>query len=280
MGIRRAPNIIQDGLVLALDPGSRRCYPGTGTDLWNLVDSSYISSWPSYGTVNNTAVRNLYSTEFRSTFNQVSDEGGGKFGVWCPNGEDDGGNKYIDLGDRPELDLTSGDFTIIQWFVLNSDWNSGNEYPNVVSKGASAGWDTDGWSLFVFRPDDGRAGFACRNGSTTNIVTYNYSTSGDDSVYGDFRMLTAVASGGGIGGNFTVYQDLEMKNNATRVINPASNSNNVLIGKGPSGDSFGDFGCALGPTYIYNRSLSTSERKQMYDAIFPRLKNSLYFAPP
>ena len=279
MGIRRAPNIIQDGLILAIDPGSRRCYPGTGTGCWNLVDSSYISSWGSYGTVNNGFL-NLWSTDFMTDTNNNTMKGGGQYGVWCPNGEQNDGDAYIDLGDRPELDLTSGDFTIIQWFILNSQWNTGNEYPNVVSKGASAGWDTDGWSLFIFRPDDGRAGIGIRNGSTTNIVSYNYSTSGDDSVYTNFRMLTAVASGGGIGGNLTVYQDLDMKNNATRIIFPASNSSNVLIGKGPSGDSFGDYGCALGPTYIYNRSLSGPERKQMYDAIFPRLKDSLYFSPP
>jgi hypothetical protein len=48
------------------------------------------------------------------------------------------------------------------------------QYPNLVSKGAKAGWDTDGWALFGFRdwPSTGQKswGLGIRNGSTNRIV--------------------------------------------------------------------------------------------------------------
>ena len=279
MAIRRAPNIIQDGLILAIDPGSRRCYPGTGTDCWNLVDSSYISNWGSYGTVNQGG-QNLWSQEFKVNFGYDNINGGGQYGVWAPNGQSNDDDGYVDLGDRPELDLTSGNFTIIQWAIINSGWTGGNEYPNVISKGGSAGWDTDGWSVFIFRPDDGRAGFAMRNGGSTNICTFSYPTSGDTSFYTNFRMITAVVNSSIAADGIKVYYDYTQQNSTTRTIMPASTTTNVLIGKGPSGDSFGNYACALGPTYIYDQALNDSEIKQMYDAIFPRLKDSVFFSAP
>ena len=42
MGFYRGPNIVTDGLVLALDPGSARCYDGT-TTVNNLVSSNTAS---------------------------------------------------------------------------------------------------------------------------------------------------------------------------------------------------------------------------------------------
>jgi hypothetical protein len=40
MGIRRGPNIIQEGLVLSLDAGNIRSYPGSGTAWRNLAGPS------------------------------------------------------------------------------------------------------------------------------------------------------------------------------------------------------------------------------------------------
>ena len=47
MGFYRGPNIVTDGLVLALDAGSERSYSGSGTSWSNLVSSNYN------GTLNN-----------------------------------------------------------------------------------------------------------------------------------------------------------------------------------------------------------------------------------
>jgi len=40
MGIYRGPNIVRDGLVFAVDAGSTRCYPGSGTTVNSIVDTS------------------------------------------------------------------------------------------------------------------------------------------------------------------------------------------------------------------------------------------------
>ena len=41
MGIFRGPNIVTDGLVLALDAGSERCYPGSGTSATNIASQEF-----------------------------------------------------------------------------------------------------------------------------------------------------------------------------------------------------------------------------------------------
>ena len=40
MGAFGGPDIITDGLVFALDPGSERCYPGTGTSTTNIMSQA------------------------------------------------------------------------------------------------------------------------------------------------------------------------------------------------------------------------------------------------
>ena len=40
MGFYRGPNIVTDGLVFAVDPGSERCYPGSGTTVYNLINNA------------------------------------------------------------------------------------------------------------------------------------------------------------------------------------------------------------------------------------------------
>ena len=41
MGFFRGPNIVRDGLVLALDAGSSRSYPGTGTTWYDLSGNNF-----------------------------------------------------------------------------------------------------------------------------------------------------------------------------------------------------------------------------------------------
>ena len=40
MGFYRGPNIVTDGLVFAVDAGSERSYPGSGTTVSNIIDGS------------------------------------------------------------------------------------------------------------------------------------------------------------------------------------------------------------------------------------------------
>ena len=55
MGLAHSPRIVTDGLVLALDAGNAKSYPGIGTDLYDLVsDSSAVLS--NGATINNNSI--------------------------------------------------------------------------------------------------------------------------------------------------------------------------------------------------------------------------------
>lgn len=60
MGFSRGPNIVRDSLYLQYDPGSTRCYPGTGTAVYDLSSSGH----------NGTLINGLvYSSSNLGTFN-------------------------------------------------------------------------------------------------------------------------------------------------------------------------------------------------------------------
>ena len=64
MGAFGGPDIITDGLVLALDAGSERSYPGTGTSWYDLSGSGYthtLSGSPAYTTIDGVICFNMGS---------------------------------------------------------------------------------------------------------------------------------------------------------------------------------------------------------------------------
>ena len=105
MGVSGGPNIIEDGLVLCLDAGSTKSYPGSGT---TSIDLS--------GRNNGTLVNGI----------TLSSDGGGSF-------EFDGTDDYITFGD---LELITGAFSINVWFRASSTQND-TTYPTIVSKDAA-----------------------------------------------------------------------------------------------------------------------------------------------
>jgi hypothetical protein len=59
MGFYRGPKIIMDGLTFAIDAASARSYPGSGNDIFNLMDSSVKMSLygnTSYGSIGSGVV--------------------------------------------------------------------------------------------------------------------------------------------------------------------------------------------------------------------------------
>ena len=86
MGFHRGPNIVRDGLVLALDAASPRSYPGSGTTWYDLS-----------GNGNNATLVNATFSNNTIQF--------------------DGTNDYINLGNQS---LISGNFCIDLWYQLTS----------------------------------------------------------------------------------------------------------------------------------------------------------------
>jgi len=165
----------------------------------------------------------------------------------------DGTNDGINLGDQSNFDFTNGICSIEAIVKFPSTWTGGSQYPNLISKGASAGWDTNGWALFGFRDWGGKKswGFGMRNGSTNRIVSRN-------NVAEDvFWHIVATLDGT----TMRLYENgVEVSTN-TQTINPAENTTNVYIGRGPSSQYFpGD----LPVSKIYSRTLSPKQIEQNY----------------
>ena len=90
MGAFGGPDIVTDGLVFALDPGSERCYPGTGTPVYNLI---------------NNAIGNLRNGTTYITSN------GGAFDF-------DGSDDFIEFSD--DTNLNNQTLTMESWVKLDT----------------------------------------------------------------------------------------------------------------------------------------------------------------
>ena len=169
----------------------------------------------------------------------------------------DGTDDYINLGDDSRFDFTNGIMTVEAVIKFPSSWTGGSQYPNLISKGASAGWDTNGWSLFGFRdwPSAGQKswGLGFRNGATSRTVNKANSTV---DVY--LHIVATVD-----GSTMRLYENGVQVSTQSQTINPASNSTNVYIGRDPSSQYFpGD----IPTTKLYDRALSADEVQQNYNA--------------
>ena len=91
MGFYRGPNIVTDGLLIALDAGSERSYSGSGTSVSNIIDNSTYTLQNSLG--------------------KVSDKGG----TWDYDGADD----YIS-GPANSFGTLTG-YTIAFWARRDSE---------------------------------------------------------------------------------------------------------------------------------------------------------------
>lgn len=169
------------------------------------------------------------------------------------DGTDDG----INLSDNEIFDFTDGVATIEAIVKFPSSWTGGSQYPNLISKGGSAGWDSDGWALYGFRdwPSSGQKswGFAMRNSGTVRNTSRNNIT------VDEYLHIVATIDGTTI----RLYENGVQVNTNTQTINPASNSTNVYIGRGPSSQFFpGELPIAK----VYSSTLSAAEIKQNYNA--------------
>jgi|TARA_R110000764_G_scaffold223709_1_gene312639 hypothetical protein len=169
------------------------------------------------------------------------------------DGTDDG----INLGDNEIFDFTNGVATIEAIVKFPSSWTGGSQYPNLISKGGSAGWDTDGWALYGFRdwPNSGQKswGFAMRNGSTVR------NTSRSNITVDEYLHIVITIDGTTI----RLYENGVQVTTNSQTINPASNSTNVYLGRGPSSQFFPG---ELPISKVYNITLSADEIKQNFNA--------------
>lgn len=107
MAVASGPNVVEDGLVLALDAGNTKSYPGSGTTWTDLIGNNN-------GTLTNGP-----------TF----DRGNGGAIVF------DGTNDYVTIPDSEDLEFGSGDFTI-EAYIYPTGVPSGAGFACIFAKGA------------------------------------------------------------------------------------------------------------------------------------------------
>ena len=222
--------IVTDGLVLNLDAGFAPSYPVSGTSWYDLA-----------GTNNGTLTNG-------PTFNSAN---GG-------NIQFDGANDHVTLGNQSALGFTNGIFTVEAWTWIPSTWTAGSQYPNLISKGASAGWDSNGWSLFVFRDWSGAGqkswGCGIRNGGAiqNNVVRYNCPTN---------TWLNVVMTLSG--SNITLYENGVQVATGAQSVNPAANATPVFIGADVNLQCFPGY---VAVSRLYSKSLTSAEVVQNFNA--------------
>lgn len=223
-------SILTGGLSLNLDAGFTPSYPRTETTWYDTspnVLNGTLTNGPTY---------------------DAADGGSIQF---------DGTNDYVTLGNQASLGFTDGVFTAEAWTWIPSTWTAGSQYPNLISKGATAGWDTDGWALFVFRdwPNAGQKSWGCgmRNSGTTNIIPrYNCPTN---------TWLNIVMTLNG--STIKIYENGSEIGSGTQTISPGSNSTPVYVGADVNLQCFPGY---VSVARLYGRALSSAEVLQNYNA--------------
>lgn len=135
MGIRRGPNIIQSGLVLSLDAGNVRSYPGSGTtwkDISGRNNNGTLTNGPTYSTGNKGTIvldgsnDDIRTTLFTNARTNVTMAGWfyvnlGTVGTFLNNGDDPAGycvgiGEYFGTADNQIVAL----FGYIRWILTGA----------------------------------------------------------------------------------------------------------------------------------------------------------------
>ena len=160
MGSFVGPDIVDDGLVFAIDAGSERSYPGTGTTVTSLVDSSTVTlengvsfvtdnggTWDFDGTddyIQTNFGQNIVSTGFSVTFffnvtgsatqfymqMYVSDDSNTVFRIERNGG---GGASSVEFGHSPNgsggmVELNSNNFPSGVWHSCTIAYDGSTKY--------------------------------------------------------------------------------------------------------------------------------------------------------
>ncbi len=155
MGLYHSPNVVVDGLVMALDPASAKSYAGTGSSFYDLS-----------GNANNGAILNgaAYSTNLSGYFTF------------------DGTNDYIDVAHSTSLNLTDN-FTVSFWSKQKTNTA---QVPLSKYQSGSRGW------VFVY---NNTANFMSFDGRNQTADGYKNATSSVAAPLGTWNHYTGVKSG-------------------------------------------------------------------------------------
>ena len=233
MGIAYNPRIVTDGLVLALDAGNTKSYPGSGTTWTDLS-----------GNGNNGSLVNGVGFD---------GDNGGSLSF-------DGVDDKVTINASSYTNLSSGNFTISSWFYIPTSVDTTNLYYWLIAIGTSAG-SSGTWYLRVWR-----SGIApgCLFTRINNVVLLGTDGNLNASYPGDYYKAS---------GRWTYFTFVENSGTSYYYMNGVqtgsastptipSGNNYITIGGvgGVPNNRFSNFS-------LYNRALTASEVQQNYNAL-------------
>ena len=237
MGTSYSPNIVKDGLVFSIDAANPRAYPGSGTTVTDLKDSSITGT--------------MSGTTFNSNF----------LGIWECDGSDD----IINFGDHDSINnVVLGDNPVFSWEL----WINPSDSVNSTCCGVGT---TSGTGHIVFYNYPGGNAFnfnKINSDSPGGVRTYQVLTTFP---HGNWTHYIFCYDGSGGTPTYTTYINGEVgsntlsANDGTSKIG-ANGDNSLLIGERIATGG-ADYNGEISILKIYNRILTAQEVKQNYNAL-------------
>jgi len=233
MSLAHSPSITLDGLVLCLDAGNPKSYPGSGTTWTDLS-----------GNGNNGTLVNGVGFD---------GDNGGSLSF-------DGVDDKVTINASSYTNLSSGNFTISSWFYIPTSVDTTNLYYWLIAIGTSSGSSTT-WYLRVWR-----SGIApgCLFTRINNVILLGTDGDLNASYPGDYYKAS---------GRWTYFTFVENSGTSYYYMNGVqtgsastptipSGNNYITIGGvgGVPNNRFSNFS-------LYNRALTASEVQQNYNAL-------------
>lgn len=228
MGFYRGPNLVTDGLVLNLDAGNTKSYPGSGTvwrDLSGNNNSGSLVNGPTFSSTNYGSIVfdgvddyvNLGNSTSITTFSQLT------VNAWV--------NPYSFPAafNQGRVIIRGNDSYILYWYA-----NSSNASDN---------------KLYFYSPD-----IEPNLASAVGYLTSNFTTNTIYNICGTYN-----------GSSTNLYINGSVVATSTGKSGVITGSLNISIGSTSAGDGYYLQG-AVHNIQLYNRALSASEIQQNYNA--------------
>lgn len=233
MAFFRGPNIVTDGLILALDAASPKSYPGSGTTWYDLTTNS------------------LDATLYNGVSFSTNKQGTMVF---------DGVNDY---GQISSSTLTAINiFTFELWFNRTGIATTTPPYDRIFQKeGGISGYPAWGWS--IAESDPAAISFLSAYGDGTtfnNTINFN---SNDKIELNEWNCLATTVDSNLLASN---YFNGSLSSTGTLNNAPMNTQDTILIAIGDGRESQGE----ISTVKVYNRALTADEVAQNYNALKSR----------
>ena len=234
MGLAHSPRIVTDGLVLALDAGNTKSYPGSGTT-W-----SDLSGNDNDGTLTNSP-----------TYNSNN---GGSFAF-------DGTNDHVSFASASELQfLNILPYTLESWMYPTSNPGS-SKWVGIFNREDSSGGSRDGYNLWINGPTSNTLNLSSERfySGTATAVGYTFNNS---DLLNKWHHIVVTYDGT----TLKLYRNGEQLDSSSSTGNITNTSKTLEIGRRITHYFTG----RLSTQRIYNQAFTSTEITQNFNALRAR----------